>query len=249
MKNFYSKLLFIGALALSFYTNHANAQVYAIGSGQTATDVTDDGNIITLNTSEANFFWSKDEGIQVLNEMPENVYNVGSPKVSKDGSLIAASVANPATDIVEMGLYNLATVTWQYLGSFGQHLDKVAGSVWDFQPDGSKVVGLIQSKDNNAHAAVWTKEEGLVDSGSTVEERFSRINAVSNDGKIYVGWQDGEDGNRQAAYWEDNKQTIVKGPNDEFVTEFSGVSGDGKWMIGAFGFSASKWSKERSNYN
>lgn len=40
------------------------------------------------------------------------------------------------------------------------------------------------------------------------------------------------------------KQTIVKGPNDEFVTEFSGVSGDGKWMIGAFGFSASKWSKE-----
>ncbi|MFV0154872.1 hypothetical protein OBK03_03690 [Empedobacter falsenii] len=111
MNNFYSKLLFIGALSLSFYTNHANAQVYAISSGQTATDVTDDGNIITLNTSEANFFWSKDKGIQVLNEMPENVYNVGSPKVSKDGSLIAASVANPATDIVEMGLYNLATAT------------------------------------------------------------------------------------------------------------------------------------------
>lgn len=245
IKNFYSSLFIINILVSIMCSSiKVNAQVFIIGKGETATSVSNDGNTISLSTTGANFYWTKDEGIQLLNIMPENTYNVGKPVVTKNGKNIAVSGTNPDTHLVEMAIFDVNTKKWSFLGTLGASEDRVATSVWGMTPDGTTVVGLGQVINGGAHGVYWTAEKGLVDIGSTIKDRFSRINSVSNDGRIFVGWQDDEFGLRQAAYWENGNQYIIKGNNDEFVDEFGAISGNGKWMLGSSTFNAIKWSKE-----
>lgn len=67
---------------------------------------------------------------------------------------------------------------------------------------------------------------------------------MSNDGKIFVGWQDTYDGSRTGCFWENGKQTLITNPEGLLVNEISKISGDGKWLVGSSGFYATKWSKE-----
>ncbi|MBY0068282.1 hypothetical protein [Empedobacter falsenii] len=178
--------------------------------------------------------------------MPENVYNSGTPTVSMDGKKIAATGTNPATNLLEIASYDVITKQWSYLGTLGASSDGVASSAWGMTPDGSLIVGLGMAPNNGAHGIYWTKEKGLVDIGTAIAGKYSRIDDVSNDGRIFVGYQDNENGDRKATYWEDGKQTIIAQANGVNIGAFTSVLGDGKWMLGSAETTATKWSKSDS---
>ncbi|WP_312556543.1 T9SS type A sorting domain-containing protein [Empedobacter brevis] len=246
MKKNYFGLLSASVLAITIYSHQVNAQVYIIGErgGENATGVSNDGNIVALQTPNANFIWTKEEGTKVLNSMPEGVYNSGKPMISKDGTKIAATGTNPSTGLLEMASYDVKTKQWNYLGTLGSSMDGVASSAWGMTPDGKTIVGLGLAPNNGAHGIYWTQEKGLIDIGTSVTGKYSRIDDVSDDGRIFVGYQDNTVGNRQAAYWEDGKQTVVPTANGENISSFTSVSGNGKWMLGSSGSTATKWHKE-----
>ena len=245
MKKFYYKL-FKGSLVLSLFSMSplTNAQVYVIGNGQMAKAVSDKGKVVVLNSNIVSYYWTPEEGLQTLDEMPSNVYYIGNPTITADGKTIASTATNKNTNIVEMATYNLESKSWNFLGNLGYTLDGVASSVWGMTPDANTIVGLANTENKNARGVYWNKEKGCVDIGVTYADRYSRINDVSNDGKIFVGWQDTYDGSRTGCFWENGKQTLITNPEGLLVNEISKISGDGKWLVGSSGFYATKWSKE-----
>ncbi len=244
MKKIYSCLLSASFFALTMYSNLLNAQVYLIGNGEFSYRISDNGKVVTSNTTSGSYYWTKELGTQLLGTMPDNVYYQGVPSVSSDGKIIATTITNPNKNIAEIGIFDTTTKTWTYLGSLGFSTDGVASSLWGMTPDSKKLVGLAQTSGKIAHAVYWTKETGLVDIGSTIETSSSRINNVSDDGKIFVGWQDNITGLREGCYWENGEQVIIKDQNGYSVNEIGYISGNGKWMLGSSGYYASKWSKE-----
>ena len=187
MKKFYYKL-FKGSLVLSLFSMSplTNAQVYVIGNGQMAKAVSDKGKVVVLNSNIVSYYWTPEEGLQTLDEMPSNVYYIGNPTITADGKTIASTATNKNTNIVEMATYNLESKSWSFLGNLGYTLDGVASSVWGMTPDANTIVGLANTENKNARGVYWNKEKGLVDIGVTYADRYSRINDVSNDGKIFV---------------------------------------------------------------
>lgn len=86
-------------------------QVYPILTPDTANavDVSENG-IVVLDSSSANYMWSLEGGLVTLNTF-SGVNNAGNPAISNDGTKISASVINPASGLVEMGIYDVASGT------------------------------------------------------------------------------------------------------------------------------------------
>ncbi|MGV0924786.1 T9SS type A sorting domain-containing protein [Empedobacter tilapiae] len=245
MKKFYFNLLKVSfAFSLLLFSSNSKAQVYLIGNGEIAKNVSNEGKVVVLNSSTANFFWTPENGLQLLGDMPDNVTHAGNPSVSADGKTIATTTTNPSTNITEMGIYDIDSKKWTYLGNLGVSEDGKSSSVWNMTPDANIVVGSANAENKEVHAIYWEKEKGLIDLGTSFPNRYARINDVSNNGDVFVGWQDDNFGTRTGCFWENGVQTLITNPDGTLVNEISRISGDGKWMIGASGFYATRWSKE-----
>jgi hypothetical protein len=217
-------------------------QFWNLGAGFTPTDGNFDGSAI-VGQSQAigqGFVWTASTGSVGIGGDPVT----GNFQITDDGLRIAGTVFNPGSNGTEMGLYDRSTGQWSYLGGIGGQSDASISSAWGMSRNGRHVVGLGWVDAGTAHAVRWDEGAGLTDIGSTVADRSSRANAVSNDGRVVAGWQDGVTGFRQGAVWIDGVQTLVTDADGFEVSEAGGVSGDGSWVIGngAAGGEAWRWS-------
>ena len=105
---------------------------------------------------------------------------------------------------------------------------------YDIADDGT-VVGLSfqHAFAGTASAFVWTAAEGMVALPVNRPANFSRANAISADGPVIIGWNDQDSGNRTAVIWRDRVATDVLDPQGEVVGEASGVSANGKYVVGS----------------
>lgn len=244
MKKIYSKLKNIAFLSVLLAgSNYASAQVYVVGAGETAYSVSEDGKVVTLNTVDNNYYWTPDKGIQLLGELAADTTNGGHPLVTADGKKIAVMVADPATGINQMSIYDINSNSWKYLGGLGASMDSETSSVWGMSSDGKYIAGLAATPEGSFNGVVWTEETGMV-ALKTDGDYYSRANGISDDGKIVVGWHD-TDWDRWGVYWENGVRHQVLDQEGYEVLEFAGISGDGKWMIGSDGEDiAMRYSKE-----
>src|SRR5690606_11225484 len=129
-------------VGIMLYGGFSFGQVYPILTPDTANavDVSENG-IVVLDSSSANYMWSLEGGLVTLNTF-SGVNNAGNPAISNDGTKISASVINPASGLVEMGIYDVASGTWSYKGGLAGSSDGHSSSAWGFSGNGQIVVGL-----------------------------------------------------------------------------------------------------------
>ena len=241
MRNIYLLTLKSAFLLAILFGGLSYGQLYVIAPENiNAKDVSDNG-VVTISSTAENFMWTEAGGLVTINTISNGYSNAGNPKVSNDGTKISATVTNPATNLNEVGVYDVATGTWTYLGGIGGQSDGSSASAWGLSGDGSTIVGLGWVNAGSAHAIKRTVAGGMVDMGSTVAGSSSRANDASFDGSVIVGWQDSDIGYRQGAIWDaDGNQTLIFDNNGFEVDEASAVSDDGQWVVGG-GYENQAW--------
>ena len=223
----------------------ASAQeVIDLGANLEANSVSNDGNIVAGSIGDSNFIWTQTEGLQIISTLTNGYPMAGRATVSGDGTKISATITNPDTSLNEMGLYDIATETWTLLGGLAGSSDGSKSSAWAISEDGNVIGGLGWVNAGTAHGILWNETDGITDIGSTVADRSTRINALSSDGNVAAGWQDGTSGYRQGAIWVDGEQTLIFDQDGIEVGEAGAISGDGQWVVGGNAFEAYRWNAE-----
>ncbi|QOW11322.1 T9SS type A sorting domain-containing protein [Kaistella flava (ex Peng et al. 2021)] len=226
MKNLYVAALFLAGF------NLAQSQVYDTGSFVFMTDVSNNGVAAGNVMNAAHLYWTEDAGTLEIGELTSGDYISGYTNVTSDGKFISGTMTNPGTNYDEMAKYEIATGTWAFLGGLGAMSDMTVSSAWGMTGDGSAIVGLAYPAPSDAHAVKWTQAGGVVDLGSTVPNRSSRGNSITDDGTIVVGWQDNDYGDREGVYWKNGVQTYLKDDNGMNTGEAVSVTPDGKTIVG-----------------
>jgi uncharacterized membrane protein len=159
--------------------------------------------------------------------------SAGNVSISRDGSMITATTTD-ASSIQRTSRWNGGT-SWTQLAGLGAMSGNSETSSWGIDADGGMVVGLAWVTAGQAHAASWTSG-GITDLGSTVANRSSRANRVSDDGTIVVGWQDRADGVRQGARWTNGVQSLFSWTDPSLgvlpLGEVMSLNGDASVLAG-----------------
>jgi uncharacterized membrane protein len=160
----------------------------------------------------------------------------GTASISGDGSTIVNCMIDDSGN--EVAARWLGDTSWQSLGSVagGVPCGTSLSSSWGIDYTGRTAVGLVWlAQECRAHAGSWDLVAGgaATDLGSFVERNASRANAISGDGHVIVGWQDGDTGSRQGARWVDGVEEYVLNPAGEGVGEVAFVNFDGTVMAGS----------------
>lgn len=245
-----SKLLnIIAATLLVFFisSTSCNAQLYLLGNGLTATDVSSNGSIVVGDNGAEHFMWTEVDGVTLIGGVAPGGGYGGQTGINGNGTLITGTRVNPNNNLGELSSYDIASQTWTSHGSLGASSGNSASSAWGVSSDGTTIVGLGWINAGSAHAIKWTNGGGVEDLGSTVPNRSTRANAANDDGSIIAGWQDSASGFRQGAIWTNGVQELITHPNNDPATEVGCLSDDGIWAGGGQGFSnnfqAWKWSQ------
>jgi probable HAF family extracellular repeat protein len=152
--------------------------------------------------------------------------------VSRDGRTIVGRALD--ANGKENAAIWLGGTEWRLLGSFHPNAlpcDYLLSGSFGASDDGRVIVGLGWDGCRFARAFRWEESTGMVDLGSTVENRSSRANDVSGDGRVVIGWQEDQFGFRQGARWVDGRQELFQGPNG-IVGEAFGSNTDGSIIVG-----------------
>jgi Predicted integral membrane proteins containing uncharacterized repeats len=232
MKRNYRFLKTIAAAFFGISSIAVNAQLTIIANSSYETGGITNSGVVVMNTSGGTYHtWSQANGIAQIGALSGGSFS-GKSTISNDGTRISAVMTNTTSGNTEIALYNVPTTTWTNLGSLGAASGNSASSTWGMSGDGNTIVGLGWISAGTAHAVKWTSAGGVVDLGSIVAGRSSRANAVNNDGSVIVGWQDEDSGGRRGAKWVDGVETFILDNTGNTVGEASGVSADGKTIIG-----------------
>ena len=198
------------------------------------TDMTDDGRTL-LGIDQASGNWN------TVMWTPENTLvdlggftSSGGPRINADGSAIAGNAVD-VDGYWNAGIW-LGGTSWQTLGSIGAGMpcDYMLSSTYGISDDGSTIVGLAWDGCSIARAFSYTAETGMVDLGSTVVDRNSRANGISEDGSVIYGWQEMSYGFRQGCYWDaDGTQHVLWDATSGFeVGEAYDSTPDGSVLVG-----------------
>ncbi len=105
---------------------------------------------------------------------------------------------------------------------------------YDIADDGTAVgLSFEHGFAGTAFAFVWTTAEGMVALPVNRPSNFSRANAISADGRVIIGWNDQDSGDRTAVVWRDRVPMDVLDPEGDVVGEASGVSANGRYVVGS----------------
>ncbi|MFU8828114.1 MAG: secretion protein [Phycisphaerales bacterium] len=235
----------ISTLAALTLAAGASAQSFHNLGAITPTGVSADGSVVAASVFQGSFFvWTEASG---LVNIGGNAV-AGNASISDDGTKIGGTIVDPGTGLSEFAQYVIADGTWTPLGGLGASCDNSVSSGWGMSGDGEMVVGLGWVANCRAHGISWSASTGVVDLGSTVPDRSSRANAANFDGSVIVGWQDGSTGFRQGAVWRNGVQSLIFTNTGGLISEASGVSADGTWIIGngssSNGFNAWRYSDD-----
>lgn len=173
--------------------------------------------------------------------MSEAIHVCGSQGNFYKKSLISSRI------VAEMARYNVSTQQWTSLGSLGHSLDNSTSSGFCISGDGNTVASnswVSPLIGYSADAFAWNQTEGTIDLGSLFPGLSARVNAISDDGQVAVGYQD-FNGPWKSAVWRKNpaggyftNEYLLIDTNgsssDEYkqLGECSAVSGDGNWICG-----------------
>jgi probable HAF family extracellular repeat protein len=196
------------------FTTLSLAALAAVSAGQqtptitfvpgTVQGVSTDCGIVVVGGNGANVFrWTPADGEVPIGGAGWNTG--GNLCLSRDGSTISATTAGP-DNILRTSLWNGGT-SWNQLPGLGADSGQSESSPYGINADGSMVVGLAWISASRSHATAWTSQ-GAIDLGSTVTNKSSRANNVSDDGTSIIGWQDQSTGLRQGARWIGGVQSL-----------------------------------------
>jgi len=217
---------------------------YNLGGGIQPRAASSGANPIVTGTTPALYFkWSIDGGVTAIGG---DGLAGGQASIDHAGTVIAGTIFNSELGQNEFATYDIDAGTWTSLGSLGFSCDASASSGWGISGDGSTVVGLGWIAGCGARAIYSVDGAPAVDLGTSVPNRSTRANATNFDGSVIVGWQDGETGFRQGAFWDETGAQALLFFGGEPVGEASDVSGDGTIIVGGGGFAtdgqAYRWS-------
>ncbi len=197
-----------------------------------ATDVSGDGRTAVGYIFDGeNFSWTKSGGYVGLG----GGCPVSSTRISGDGLTIVGCAVD------ENGYWNAARwlggQAWQTLGTVpgGVNCDLNVSSAWGINGDGSTTVGLIWlPRLCRANAGKWATFSGEVtDLGTMITDSASRANGISADGRVIVGWQDLETGQRVGAKWVDGVPEFIYDGAMNYVGEAQSANDDGTVIVGS----------------
>lgn len=159
----------------------------------------------------------------------------GSPAVSADGSVVAATILSDDGTYSTAGRWTKAG-GWQVPAALppgGGNMDNETCSTYGMSGDGKVVTGLFWRPGQTggaAHGMRWTQAGGMTDIGS--DGYSSRIDGASADGSVLVGWDEHPTyGNRRATVWVNGVKTILS-PSD-WPSEATAVNAAGTVIVGS----------------
>ena len=221
---------------------HAEDKVLFIQlpAGALPNDVSSSGVVVGSLRSGGGFHWMPTSGTVFIG-------GVGATTVSREGRTIAGAALD-ANRNQQAGIWQRGA-EWRLLGSIVPNpvpCDDLISIAIGANDDGTVLVGLGWNGCSIARAFRWDEKSGMVDLGSTVPGRSSRADAVSGDGRVAVGWQDGASGFRQGARWIEGRQELFVGPNG-MVGQAHDANTDGSIIVGQVCNPSTRWSSPRGS--
>jgi probable HAF family extracellular repeat protein len=185
------------------------------------------------------FRWTAETGLERLGDLPGGDFDSIAADVSFDGSVVVG------TSDDEDGIYGgggASVQAFRWTAATGMTgLGFLLGDSWTsataISDDGSTVVGTGLGPT----AFGWTASRGMFEVGERPNGQYESTYAesVSADGSVAVGWRRLVTGGQEAFRWTVDSGTTLLGPS----ALASGVSGDGKVVIGVNGGPA-RWTEE-----
>jgi hypothetical protein len=216
--------------------------LYILGYGTGVSGLTADGNTAIGNYGRGGpiFTWTAKTGVQLL----PNVYSEGNmTAISPNGQFIADDLLDPSTGNATGAWRWDASNGWVQVSKLGI-CDGYSASSFAVANEGS-VFGYVYDDNscNNYHAFRWNPGNGITVLPSATQKpdgspANSRIDQVSADGTVAVGWEEANWGGWNAALW---TGVSAGGATPHTVTDVNGdpmneaytVSGDGSTFAGA----------------
>jgi uncharacterized membrane protein len=168
------------------------------------------------------FRWTRDGGTEILGPA------FGQASVSRDGSTIAADITSDGhtTAAIWQG-----GTDWRSLGGYpGSEGCPDLSDVYAVSDAGAVVVGLGWDG-CDASGFRWDENTGMISLGS-LDGNSSRANDLSSDGRIIVGWDDGNTGERRGARWVNGVESLLDAPAGIFIGGAEAVTADGSVIVG-----------------
>ncbi len=128
---------------------------------------------------------------------------------------------------------------WQMLaGSQFEGCDIFHTTIYDVNLDGTMAAGLVFEDCSHVYAFKWTRGAGFQTLGKT-GEGAARANAISADGNVIGGWDEGvpgAEGFRVGSIWQGDEQMVLADEDPlnpiGFVSEVTAVGGPGHVAVG-----------------
>lgn len=232
-------LILVAGAATLATAAHAAVTFEYLFDGGFPLAVSYDGSVIAGNSTYdyGAFRWTSATGFVPLGRASAPVVGTsgGTPGLSADGRIVAATIHSDDSTFVTAGVWSEADGWTQIAPPVppdGGIMDANLADVWGLSGDGHVVVGLYWrpgSQGASAHAYRWTPEGGMVDLG--VPGRSSRANGASFDGSVIAGWQHHPSyGYRQPCVWRGTTQTLLG--DIDANGEAQACSPNGEWVVG-----------------
>ncbi|HSI60351.1 MAG TPA: hypothetical protein VLA16_22530 [Ideonella sp.] len=224
-------------LALPFAASAQGVQLQMIGPVN-VTGISAGGKVATGQApgNFETFRWTAAEGVVRLGRDtagPLDGKYSGTPSISQDGKVIAATIIDDTGSYATEGRWTAAT-GWQQLTpqpADGGQMDREDSSVWGMSGDGKVITGLYWrpgQPGGSAHGSVWQASTGML--GLPTDGGSSRVDGANRDGSVLVGWEeDPVTGGRRAAVWVDGERSILA---DGSSGEAAAVSASGRIVAG-----------------
>lgn len=180
------------------------------------------------------FRWTAQTGPVLLGRatLPALGIAAGSPDISHDGTRISASITNASGQFMTQGVWDINdgwTSLEQPIAPDALIVDGSMGSAWGLSGDGSALSGFYWYNGARAHPSVWNMSTGVTPL-DVIPGRSARVNAVSYDGSIGVGWHSDATGPWQPVVWRDGMRIQISDSPGGSTAE--DVSSDGSFVVG-----------------
>lgn len=178
-----------------------------------------DGRIaVGVYTSGRAWRWEEGRGGQDLHGQDDiNIPGCGGVSISRDGQTIVGCLE--VNGLLGAGIWQ-GGQNWRDIGNLGGRSSSfIVTDAKAVSGDGSIIVGGSYNPEEKYRAFRWTQIEGMVDLGAMTDEGssgFSRVNGISPDGKVLVGWDQNVEmqdfysrQSRRGAIWWDGAERLI----------------------------------------
>jgi uncharacterized membrane protein len=208
--------------------------LFNLGYGTGASSITADGSTVVGNYGRGGpvFKWTAKTGVEILDDSPSSGEQTF---ISPDGRYIASNLITPNNE-------NLGTYRWDDESGWtpitpAGYCGVDSNYAWGVTNDGS-VYGLAYRSCNEFRPFRWRSDTGttLFPTSSTLQDgrpANGRMNQISADGSVMVGWEENDGGERHGVVWVNGVPSKIENEDGEWLGEASAVSHDGSMIAGS----------------